>query len=59
MADNDGDSDEARARRPLLAVECPYRMAFGPRAGQNLQTVLGVMPRFKRTPFADINGLTL
>ena len=32
MADNDGDSDEARVLRPLQAAACTYRIAFGPRA---------------------------
>ena len=32
MADNDGDSDEARTLRPLQAAACTYRIAFGPRA---------------------------
>ena len=31
MADNDGDSDEARVLRPLQAAACTYRIAFGPR----------------------------
>ena len=31
LADNDGDSDEARALRPLQAAACTYRIAFGPR----------------------------
>ena len=34
MADSDGDSDDARALRPLPAAACTYRIAFGPRAGQ-------------------------
>ena len=34
MADNDGDSEEARVLRPLQAAACTYRIAFGPRAGQ-------------------------
>jgi len=34
MADNDGDSDEARTLRQLRAAACTYRIAFGPRAGQ-------------------------
>ena len=33
MADDDGDSDEARVLRPLQAAACTYRIAFGPRAG--------------------------
>jgi hypothetical protein len=41
MADNDGDSDEARALRPLQAAACTYRIAFGSRAGQKVLTVQG------------------
>jgi hypothetical protein len=39
MADNDSDSDEARALRPLQAAACTYRIAFGPRAGQKVLTL--------------------
>ncbi len=39
MADNDGDSDEARVLRPLQAAACTYRIAFGPRAGQKVLTL--------------------
>ena len=42
MADNDGDSEEARSLRPLQAAACTYRIAFGPRAGQKVLTVQGV-----------------
>ena len=59
VADNDGDSDEARTLRPLQATACVYRIAFGPRAGQKVLTVQGAMPRqteFKQTLCADING---
>lgn len=62
MADNDGDSDEARALRPLQAAACTYRIAFGPRAGQKVLTVQGAMPRdkdFKQTLCADIDGFSL
>ena len=62
MADNDGDSDEARTLRPLQAAACTYRIAFGPRAGQKVLTVQGVMPRdadFKQTLCADSNGFSL
>ena len=45
MADNDGDSDEARVLRPLQAAACTYRIAFGPRAGQKVLTLQGAMPR--------------
>jgi hypothetical protein len=62
MADNDGDSDEARTLRPLQAAACTYRIAFGPRAGQKVLTLQGAMPRqteFKQTLCADINGFSL
>jgi hypothetical protein len=62
MADNDGDSDEARTLRPLQAAACTYRIAFGPRAGQKVLTVQGVMPRdadFKQHLCADIDGFSL
>ena len=45
MADNDGDSDEARVRRPLQAAACTYRVAFGPRVGQKVLTLQGAMLR--------------
>jgi hypothetical protein len=61
MADNDGDSDEARALRPLQAAACTYRIAFGPRAGQKVLTLQGAMPRetgfnFNQNLCADKNG---
>ena len=62
VADNDGDSDEARTLRPLQAAGCTYRIAFGPRAGQKVLTVQGVMPRdadFKQPLCADISGFSL
>ena len=62
MADNDGDSDEARALRPLQAAACTYRIAFGPRAGQKVLTVQGTMPRetgFKQNLCADFDGFSL
>ena len=62
MADNDGDSDEARTLRPLQAAACTYRIAFGPRAGQKVLTVQGAMPRqteFKQTLCVDSNGFSL
>jgi hypothetical protein len=45
MADNDGDSDEARMLRPLQAAACTYRIAFRPRAGEKVPTLQGAMPR--------------
>ena len=62
MADNDGDSDEARALRPLQAAACTYRIAFGPRAGQKVLTLQGAMPRdagFAQALCANMNGLSL
>ena len=62
MADNDGDSDEARTLRPLQAAACTYRIAFGPRAGQKVLTLQGAMPRdadFKQVLCADSNGFSL
>ena len=62
MADNDGDSDEARTLRPLHAAACTYRIAFGPRAGQKVLTVQGAMrgeKDFKQTLCADIDGFSL
>ena len=62
MADNDGDSDEARVLRPLQAAACTYRIAFGPRAGQKVPTLQGAMPRdadLKQTLCANIDGFRL
>jgi hypothetical protein len=46
----------------LPAAACSYRIAFGPRAGQKVLTVQGVMPRdadFKQHLCADIEGFSL
>ena len=62
LADNDGDSDEARALRPLQAAACTCRIAFGPRAGQKMLTLQGAMPRqtdIKQSLCADSNGFSL
>ena len=62
LADNDGDSDAARALRPLQAAACTYRITFGPRAGQKVLTVQGATPRetdFKQSLCADIDGFSL
>ena len=62
VADDDGDSDEARSLRPLQAAACTYRIAFGPRAGQKVLTLRGAMPRdaeFKQNLCADIDGFSL
>ena len=62
MADDDGDSAQARVLSPLQAAACTYRIALGPRAGQKVLTLQGAMPRqtdFKHTVCADIDGLNL
>ena len=62
MADGDADSDDARTLRPLQAAACTYRIAFGPRAGQKVLTVQGVMPRdagFEQALCANIQGFSL
>ncbi len=62
MADDDSDSDEACTLRPLQAAACAYRIAFSPRAGQKVLTLLGAMPRdadFKQSLCADIQGFSL
>ena len=61
VADNDGDSDEARTLKPLQAAACRHRIAFGPRAGQKVLTLQG-RPRetdFKQMLCADIDGFRL
>ena len=45
MADNDGDSDEARLLSPLHAAALTCRIAFGSRAGKKVLLVPGAMPR--------------
>ena len=62
MADNDGDSDEARMLRPLQAAACPYRIAFAARACQEELTLQSAMKRgkhFTQTLCADIDGFSL
>ena len=62
MADGDADSDDARTLRPLQAAACTYRVAFGPRAGQKVLTLQGVMPRdtgFEKALCANMNGFSL
>jgi Putative transposase len=62
FSDNDGDSDEARALRPLQAAACTYRIALGPRAGQKVLTLHGAMPRekdFDQNLCADMQGFSL
>ena len=50
MADNDGNSDEARVLRPLQAAACAYRNAFCPRAGQKVPTLQGATTSGYRIP---------
>jgi hypothetical protein len=45
VADNDSDSTEACALRPLQAEACTWRTAFGPSAGHKMLTVPGTTPR--------------
>ena len=62
VADNDANSDEARTLRPLQGGACTYRIAFGPRAGQNVLTLQGVMPRqtgLNQTLRTDMQGFSL
>ncbi|MDH3461603.1 MAG: hypothetical protein OEM00_11670, partial [Burkholderiaceae bacterium] len=59
MADNEADSDDARTLRLLPVLT---RIAFGPRAGQKVLTVQGVMPRdanFEQALCANMNGFSL
>jgi hypothetical protein len=39
LAEPDADGDEVRTLRPLQAAAVTYRIAFGPRAGQNVLTL--------------------
>ena len=62
MANNDGDSDEARVLRPLQAAACTHRIAFGPRTGQKVLTLQGALPRekdFKQSLCADMDDFSL
>ncbi|HEY8707891.1 MAG TPA: transposase, partial [Burkholderiaceae bacterium] len=62
VADDEGDSDDARTLRPLQAAACTYRIAFGPRVGQKLLTVQGAMPRepgFEQDLCAQTQGFSL
>lgn len=44
MVESDADRDEARTLRPLQAAAVPYRIAFGPRAGQKVLNLRSAMP---------------
>ncbi len=62
LAEPDADGEEPRTPRPLQAAAITYRMAFGPRAGQNVLTPRGAMPRegaVCQPLFADIDGFSL
>ncbi|WP_298828016.1 transposase zinc-binding domain-containing protein [uncultured Piscinibacter sp.] len=62
LADPNADGDDARTLRPLQAAAVTYRVAFGPRAGQKVQTLRGAMPRERaaRLPLcADVDGFSL
>lgn len=45
LAKPDTDGEESRALRPLQAAAITYRIAFGPRAGQEVLALRGAMPR--------------
>jgi hypothetical protein len=62
LSEPDVDWDEARTLRPLQATAITYRIAFGPRAGQGVLTLRGVVPRkvkARQALCADIDGLSL
>lgn len=62
LAEPDTDGEEARTVRPLQAPALTYRIAFGPRAGQEVLTLRGAIPLegWKRQPLcADIDGFSL
>lgn len=62
VADDDGDSDDARALRPLQSAACTYRIAFGSRAGYKLSTVPCAMPRkssLEQELCAEMQGFSL
>jgi len=62
LAEPDADGDEARTLRPLQAAAITCRIAIGPRAGQEVLTLRGAMPREStaRQPLcADIDGFSL
>jgi len=62
LADPDADGGEARTLRPLQVAAITYRIAFGPRAGQEVLTLRGAMPRegtARQALCADIDGFSL
>jgi hypothetical protein len=62
LADDEDESDEARALRPLHRGSCVYRIAFGPRAGQKVLTLQGALPREasgKQRLCANLQGFSL
>jgi Putative transposase len=62
LAGNGGDADAARAPRPLQAAACTCRIADGSRAGHQVLTVQGAMPReadFRQNLRADTQGFSL
>jgi hypothetical protein len=62
LAEPDGDGEQARTLRPLQAAAVTYRIAFGPRAGQKVLTLMGAMPREATAGHplrADTDGFSL
>jgi hypothetical protein len=54
LAEPDADGEEARTLRPLQAAAVIYRIAFGPRAGRKLLTLMGAWSREDRTEAAPV-----
>lgn len=62
VADGNADSDDACTLRPLQAAACTYRIALGPRAGQQVLTLQGALPTqadFKQNLCANMQGFSL
>jgi len=62
LAEPDVDCEEACTLRPLQAAAVIYRIAFGPRAGQNVLTLRGTMQReatARQSVCAEIDGFSL
>jgi len=62
LADPNADGEEARTLRPLQAAAITYRIAFGPRAGQQVLTLRGALARegmARELLCSDIDGFSL
>lgn len=61
-AEPDADGEKVHTLRPLQAAVITYRIAFGPRAGQQALTLTGAMPHeapARQALCADIDGFSL